>query len=380
MKKGIRNIDFPLMFLTLSLAIFGIIMIFSASSYAAVLQYYVSETYFAMKQAVVLIVGIVISLIIMKIPTRYYTVLSRIFMFLIILVLVGIKIYGTASHNATSWIKKGIFGLQPSEFSKTFIILYLACYYGNKKKFKQEYDIFLPLIPCILVFGLVLIEPDRGTAMIIALITMFIFFSLPFPKGKYLKIIRTLLVVGILAAGVILVFADDIFKSSEALSRFNYQKPCSRYLEDTGYQVCNGYIAINNGNLFGVGLGKSTQKYLYLPEAHTDFIFAIIIEELGVIIGGIILIVYILILYRILVIARNAVTLRGSILAFGTFAYILIHIVVNLGGLLALIPLTGVPLPFLSYGGSFMLNLIILLALTQRVAIENKEERNVAHE
>ena len=84
---------------------------------------------------------------------------------------------------------------------------------------------------------------------------------------------------------------------------------------------------------------------------------------------------YILILYRILVIARNAVTLRGSIIAFGTFAYILIHIVVNLGGLLALIPLTGVPLPFLSYGGSFMLNLIILLALKQRVAIENKEER-----
>ena len=117
-------------------------------------------------------------------------------------------------------------------------------------------------------------------------------------------------------------------------------------MEESGYQVCNGYIAIHNGGLFGVGLGASTQKYLYLPAAHTDFIFAIITEELGLIGGGCVLIAYIFLLFRILVIARNATNLRNSIIAFGTFAYILSHITINLGGLLAIIPLTGVPYRF----------------------------------
>ena len=124
----------------------------------------------------------------------------------------------------------------------------------------------------------------------------------------------------------------------------------------------------------GVGLGNSTQKYLYLPEAHTDFIMAIILEELGLIVGIVIMIIYTIILTSIIRIAYRSHNLMGSVIAYGTAVYIFLHIVVNLTGLLGLLPLTGVPLPFLSYGGSYALNLAILLALVQRVEIENKRK------
>jgi len=156
------------------------------------------------------------------------------------------------------------------------------------------------------------------------------------------------------------------------LQRFQFANPCTRYTENTGYQVCNGFIAIHNGGLFGVGLGNSSQKYLYLPESHTDFIFPIIIEEWGAIVGVLLILGYMIMLYRILKIAREAENLRLSILAYGVFLYLLFHILVNLLGVLALIPLTGVPLPLLSYGGSFTLNVVIMLFVVERVNIENK--------
>ena len=158
--------------------------------------------------------------------------------------------------------------------------------------------------------------------------------------------------------------------------RFEFKNPCSRYTEDSGYQVCNGFIAIHNGGLFGVGLGNSSQKYLYLPESHTDFIFPIIVEEWGLIVGILLIIGYMVMLYRILKIAKNAENLRLGILAYGVFLYLLFHILINFLGILALIPLTGVPLPFLSYGGSFTVNVILMLFVVQRVNIENKIIKN----
>lgn len=374
MKKGIKNLDVPLFLLTLFLTAFGVIMVFSSSSYSAILQYQVSEYHFAVRQAAFVIVGLLLGLVIMKIPTKLYNKRFMTFILIcLIFAMAALQTYGSISHNAKSWFSVGPVSIQPSEFAKTILILFLAAMYGTTKKFRNDYDAFIPLVGAAAVVGMVLLEPDRGTAMIIAGITAFIFLALPLGKKKWFKILRTLSIFGVIAIIGVVVFFPNIIPSGEVASRFNYRNPCSRYLEDTGYQVCNGYIALNNGGTFGLGLGKSTQKYLYLPEAHTDFIFAIIVEELGVLTGGILLLAYLLLLFRILVIARNAKNLRNSIIAFGTFAYILIHIMVNLGGLLALIPLTGVPLPFLSYGGSFMLNLLILVSLTQRVAIENKE-------
>ena len=131
--------------------------------------------------------------------------------------------------------------------------------------------------------------------------------------------------------------------------------------------------------MFGVGIGNSTQKYLYLPEAHTDFIFPVIVEELGLIIGIFIILIYAYIIFRILKIAKKSYNLMGGLICYGTAAYIFIHLFINLSGVLGIMPLTGVPLPFLSYGGSFALCLTLSLTLVQRVNIETytykQEER-----
>ena len=374
MKDVLRRLDFPLLISTIIFIILGLVMIFSASSVTAIEKYNLPEYHFFLKELTVVIVGAVATFVLLFIDTRRYGFVSYLLIIAMIIVLVSLKTYGSITNSAKSWFKFMGFSIQPSEFCKTAIIIFLACAYGNKKKFKNKYDIFIPLIACVIIFGFVALEPDLGTACIIALMSMAIFFTLPLEKNVF-YIGTKVLAVLVIAAGIIFLATDNSFLTETQKQRFTFRNPCQRMQEATGYQVCNGYIAIHNGGLFGMGLGKSKQKNLYLPEAYTDFIFPIIVEEIGLVGGIAILLLYMFVLYRILAIARNAKNLRGSIIAFGTFAYILIHICINLGGALSLIPLTGVPLPFLSYGGSFMLNLMILLTLTQRVAIESKHKK-----
>ena len=264
------------------------------------------------------------------------------------------------------------FKVQPSEFAKSILVIFMAIYYNrlNLKKVKNIYAYFVPLGFAAIVIGLVFMQPDLGSAAIIAGIVFLTFISIPVVQNNIMKFIKIFSVVVILLVIGSLYSGND-FLSSIQKGRLNFKNPCSRYTETTGYQVCNGFIAINNGGLFGVGLGNSTQKYLYLPESHTDFIFPIIVEELGLVTGIIIILGYAYILSRILKIAKTSENLRCSILAYGTFWYFTLHILVNLLGVLALIPLTGVPLPFLSYGGSFTLNAIIMFFVVERVNVEN---------
>ena len=156
------------------------------------------------------------------------------------------------------------------------------------------------------------------------------------------------------------------------MKRFDFKDPCSseKFYGD-GNQLCNAYIAMNLGGFKGVGLGNSTQKYLYLPEAHTDFIFPIILEELGFCAAIFLLFLYFLLLGRIIKVAKESYNTRGYLLCMGVACYILIHICVNLGGVMGLIPMTGVPLPFMSYGGSFTVCLVLALTVVQRVHCEN---------
>ena len=160
------------------------------------------------------------------------------------------------------------------------------------------------------------------------------------------------------------------------LKRFDFFNPCSKY-EESGYQICNGFIAINDGGLLGLGIGKSKQKYSYIPDPHTDSVFAIIAEELGFLLSTLIFIAYIFILGRILRIASRASTLRGRYMCLGISVYMFLHILLNLGGLFGILPLTGVPLPFLSYGGTFTICFTCSLAIVQRVHIETFSQRNV---
>ena len=160
----------------------------------------------------------------------------------------------------------------------------------------------------------------------------------------------------------------------EKLERFNFSDPCSRYLT-TGNQLCNGYIAINGGGVFGKGVGNSTQKYLYLPEAQTDFIFAILVEELGIVGGAFLIFLYFLLIVRLIRIGKKSSKVSYTMICYGVGIYIFLHIFINLGGVLGLIPLTGVPLPFLSYGGSFCMSLIFALTFVGRICYENSLQK-----
>lgn len=374
MKKLWRDMDKPLFIMTVLYSIFGLIMIFSASSVSAVLRYDVSPYYFFIRQGIFLLVAYVVGFaIVLQLWTSKYKYLAPVLTVGIILALVGLFVYGIISNGAQSWYNLGAFNLQPSEFAKSILIMFMAVFYGfyfTKTK-PEPYTAFVPLGVGAIISILVAMQPDLGGAVIIAGIVFFTFLSVPFEKGSKSKIYKAL-GFGIILAGIALLFGGSSLLNSSQLSRLEFRNPCQRYTATTGYQVCNGFIAIHNGGLFGRGLGESTQKYLYLPEAHTDFIFPIIVEELGVFVGALVLIGYAYMLYRILKIAKEADNIRCSILAYGTFLMLLFHILINLLGVLALIPLTGVPLPFLSYGGSFTLNIITMLFVVQRVAIENK--------
>lgn len=376
MKKNLKNINFFLLFFMIAYSIIGLIMILSASSIAAVLRYNKPANYFFLRQLAFVIIGYILGLIIINFPTNKYRYFSKIAMYGMIAVLLSVLFFGVVAGGAKGWYQFGIVNVQPLEFMKVVLIIYLAVYYNKiaVKKKKTFFNIIWPLFPIITTFILVALQPDLGGASIIAFITFLIFAAIPYGR-KYKKNIYKMLIFGSLIAIVSIAFFGKSIMQSYQSSRINYFKPCSRYSEDSGYQVCNGYIAIHNGGLGGVGLGNSTQKYLYLPEAHTDFIFAIVCEELGIIFAGVLVIGYFAMLFIILNIAKETSNLRNSILAYGVFAYLLAHILINLLGVLGIIPLTGVPLPFLSYGGSYCLNLIAALFIVQRVNIENNEEK-----
>ncbi len=374
-KKVLSKIDKPLFFSMLIFFIFGLIMIFSASTIVSVIGFDKEPYSFFIKQALFLFVGLIAFFVILFIPTKNYSKFSKMLLIIAIVALAGLFVYGKVTNNARSWYYIGPFSLQPSEFAKTILIIYMGTYYfANRKNLDNQSIILKPLFIAFFIFALVFFQPDLGTGIIIASIAMLIYFSLPIKKSHKKNMLILLLVMALIAVGIYLVAGKKILTTTQ-LNRFNYKEPCKRYTEDTGYQVCNGYIAINNGGLFGVGLGNSTQKYLYLPEAHTDFIFPIVIEELGVIAGIVVILMYIFILYRILKISRDSNNLGNSIMAYGIAAYIFCHIAINLIGILGLGPMTGVPLPFLSYGGSFALNLMMAFGIVQRIAIENKSAK-----
>lgn len=374
MRKLFSKMDIPLFIMVVLFVLFGLVMIYSASNITAVVRYGYQPYHFFIRQAIFVIVSFLIGfLIVLRFPTRNYGALAWPLVFLLIGSLALLFVKGKIAGGAQSWFDLKYFKVQPSEFAKSILVIFMAIYYNrlNLKKVKNIYAYFVPLGFAAIVIGLVFMQPDLGSAAIIAGIVFLTFISIPVVQNNIMKFIKIFSVVVILLVIGFLYSGND-FLSSIQKGRLNFKNPCSRYTETTGYQVCNGFIAINNGGLFGVGLGNSTQKYLYLPESHTDFIFPIIVEELGLVTGIIIILGYAYILSRILKIAKTSENLRCSILAYGTFWYFTLHILVNLLGVLALIPLTGVPLPFLSYGGSFTANAIIMIFVVERVNIENK--------
>ncbi len=373
MKNNLAKLNYVILLLMIVYSAFGLLMIFSASSVAAVLRYKVSTNYFFLRQLLWTALGYAGGLVVLKVSTKYYRFFSKLAMFGIIFLLAFIFMAGFVAGGAQSWYDLGLVNFQPMEMGKIILIIYLAVHYHkiSSKKSITLYDMIYPLILAAIMCVLIAMQPDFGGAFIVFLITLLTFVSLPIGK-KHKKMVYKMGGIAVLVLGIaILLFGKNILHSYQVSRLVYFTNPCQRYSEDTGYQVCNGYIAIKNGGLTGVGLGNSTQKYLYLPEAHTDFIFPIICEELGLIVGILILIGYFILLYTILGIAKETTTLRDSILCYGVFVYLLCHILINILGILGLIPLTGVPLPFLSYGGSYNICVIISIFMVERVNIEN---------
>ena len=371
MREKLSKIDKPLLISSLILFIFGVIMILSASSMESYMRYNYSPYHYFFRELIFLLIGSIGFIFTLIFPTKNYKKLDKILLFIAIISLGGLLAYGYAANNAVSWYKIGPVTIQPSEFTKIILIIYMAVYYDkNRKNLDNQWIIIKPILFAIVIVALIAIEPDLGTGIIVMLITLMMFYAVPIDK-KNRSIFNKIFIGGIAIVVLLLITAGTRLLKSYQLERFNFIDPCERYQEESGYQLCNSLIAFKNGGLTGKGLGNSTQKYLYLPESYTDFIFAIVVEEWGLLVGIVILLIYLLILFRIIKIARRANKLRNSLIAYGVFCYILIHIMINLLGITGLMPLTGVPLPFLSYGGSYAICMMIAMGLVQRVSIES---------
>ena len=353
-------------------------MIWEASSVSSILRYDVSFNHFLIRQLISSLIGYGAGFfIIVHINTKYYKWPSILGICASIILLLYIFVSGKIAGGARSWYDLGSYSFQPIEFAKISLILFLSWYYHriSLKKNITFGNMFFPLIGCLIIVVSVFFQPDLGGSILVSIIVFAIFCSLPIAKVQK-KRIYGIIAFGVLGLSLFLLFGGYKHINKYQINRvISFRNPCQRYREDTGYQVCNGYIAIHNGGLFGVGLGNSTQKYLYLPEAHTDFIYPIIVEELGALVAILVVIGYFVFLYIILNVAKETDNLRNSILAYGIFAYFTSHILVNLLGVLGLIPLTGVPLPFLSYGGTYNVFVVGSFFIIQRINIENKEAK-----
>ncbi|MDO4369353.1 MAG: FtsW/RodA/SpoVE family cell cycle protein [bacterium] len=375
MIKIIKGIDKPLLIISIILFALGLITIFSASNVTAYMLNDADPSRYFVKELFFLLVGLFVSYILIHIPTSKYAVFSWIMVFIIGAVIVILSLLGHVINGMSGWINYNGLGIQPSEFAKVAIIPLFATFYESNFRSRDNFaKMMIPVFVAVFLAGTIVFQGDLGTAIIFMGLCILMFFFSPVSK----KIKTKIFTFGVVAIGVLvlvlLCFGSKIIPENK-LERFNFKDPCSRYIT-YGNQLCNGYIAINGGGITGKGLGNSTQKYLYLPEAHTDFVFAIYVEETGAF-GALILFgLYFSLIVRIIVIGKRSSLIRGNLICYGVSFYIFMHIVVNLTGVTGLLPMTGVPLPFMSYGGSVCWCLLLALMMVQRVAYENNK-RNV---
>lgn len=376
--KTIKDMDKVLLIVSIILFVFGLFNIVTASSQVSVLRYNQSLYNYFYKQLFILIAGFVATIVILRFPTKSYYLFGKLAFYIVAAFSILVTFKGENWSGNQNWITIFGFAFQPSEFAKPVLVIYLSLLFEQFYRKLRTKDInHYDMIGKILLIGcffpiVIFTQNDLGTMIIIGLIFAFMFLASPILRKEKLQTISVVLVVGIISIFIMYKNAGGIFSPAQA-KRFDFYDPCSKY-EEGGYQICNGFIAINAGGLTGVGIGNSTQKS-YIPESHTDSVFAIIAEEYGFIITSVILFLYVVVLYRILRLSSLSRLIRNKFICYGVAFYIFLHIMVNLGGLFGSLPLTGVPLPFLSYGGSFTLSLTLTLAVIQRIHIEYKNEK-----
>lgn len=383
MKKDnlFNHIDKGLLVLMIINLIFGLVMLLSASSMHSLYTYGNMYTIF-IKQLVFVVISLIGYGVIITLNTKIYYKTYKLILGTVILLLIWVRFFTKGVRGVHAWINIAGFTIQPSEFAKLAVVIFMAIYYEKYyKQCKDDYrKLFIPLILAMITVGLILIEPDFGGATIVSAITYFTFISIPFNTKlteilKYVGIGAIIVVAIMLYSGIL----NNVLTKTQR-ERLEFNDVCTKEKYTTsGLQLCNGYIAFNTGGWFGLGIGGSKQKYLYLPEPQNDFIFAVVGEELGVVGCLVVLLFLFSLILRVFYVGSKATKLSHNIMCYGIGTFILVQTLVNIGGVTGSIPLTGVPLPFYSSGGSFIITLICSLGIVSRISIEtsvyNKKKR-----
>ncbi|GIP32919.1 putative lipid II flippase FtsW [Paenibacillus sp. J2TS4] len=367
--------DFLLLFLTFALAAFGLLMVYSSSSAIALSaeKYGGDSFYFAKRHAIAMILGLFAMIFIMNVRYRMLRKWTLPIFLITVVLLALVPFIGYGPPGARSWLALGPFNLQPSEFAKLAIVLYLANMITRKgDKLRDFKNGLLPsLIIVGFVGGLIMMQPDLGSCAILVLGAMTVIIV----GGANLKHLAALGAVGAgvlgIALGIMTIQGHGF--DSYRFNRFRvFMDPWSDPL-DTGFQIIQSLYAFGHGGFTGAGFGQSIQKLHYLPEAHNDFIFAIIGEEFGFLGTSLFLLIYILFLWRGIIVSLRCPDPFGMLVGIGIISTIGIQALVNIGGVTNSIPMTGITLPFISYGGSSILATLIGMGIVLGISRQSNE-------
>ena len=359
-----KRIDGSFLIMTIILIVFGLIMIYSASYVWAVYKFN-DAFHFVKMQSIFFLMGLFVIYFTSKIDYHLYYKYANIILFIcaILLVLVLIPGIGSVRNGSRSWFGIGSLGIQPSELAKIGLIIFVAKYLtNNKKKMKSIVKGVLPILLVIgFFFFIIMLEPDFGTSMVIVCTLIAMIFISGVKVSFFVKIGLFGLV------GIIGIVIAAPYRMMRIISFLN---PWSDPL-GSGYQILQSLYAIGPGGILGQGFFKSRQKYFYLPEPQTDFIFSIISEELGFLGVLIVTSAFFFLFYRGIRITLKTNDLFGKYLCFGLIFGIIIQAVLNLAVVVGLVPVTGVTLPFLSYGGSSLLVSMLSIGIILNISKNN---------
>lgn len=349
-----KKVDYTLMFSVIIITIFGLVMI-SSSSYVWA-EYKFNNPYkYLINQGIFFLLSLISMYVVSKIDYKILYKYSKVFILIVIIMLILVIIpgIGTVRNGSRSWFGIGGFGIQPSEFAKLAIIIFASKYLSENKNSRLPI-LFLGLF----LFGLIMLQPDFGTGMVLIMIVV----SLLFISGMKISFFIRIGLLGVIGITILILIAP--YRLKRILSFLN---PWSDPL-GSGFQIIQSLYAIGPGGLFGLGLGNSVQKHFYLPEPQTDFIFAIISEEFGFLGIVIVSILFLTIIISSINIALKSKDLFSKYLVFGITFWISFQTILNLMVVVGLIPVTGVTLPFLSYGGSSLLILYTSIGIILNVS------------
>lgn len=352
------------------LIIFGLVMLFSASWVVSYARYGNTYHYF-LRQLISLGVGIVVFLLAAKINYHWWRKFASFFLFFSIALLVLVFIPGLRNEYGTarSWINIFGYSFQPAELVKISFLIYLATWLEAKRG--SLASLTSGLIPFLMSLGvisvLMLAQPDLGTLFIIIFTAFVVFFA---GGGKVTHIILMICLAGLL------VYIAMSLRTSYQSDRFKCLKDPNYSAQDKCYQINQSLIAIGSGGWFGRGLGESRQKFMYLPEVWGDSIFPIIAEETGFVFSLLFILLYLFLFYRGLLVARAAPDIYGSMLSIGIVTWLAVQTFLNIGGMVNLIPMTGVPLPFVSSGGSAILSSLLAMGILVNISKQTKGLRH----